>query len=1084
MDFRSYHRIVLCLLLVFAGEANAQFYNGSENEFGKNRVQYRDFLWQQYRFKEFDTYFYEGGQGLARFTSRVAHKNIRSLEELFDYPIGDKIQFIVYNTQSDFKQSNIGLSGQEEEGNIGGTTQLVGSKVFVYFEGDYPKFERNIRKGIARVLINQKLYGGNWRDVIKSATLLNLPDWYIEGLVLYASHAVDENAENIIRSGIMTGKFERINRLEGQEAELAGYALWKYVAEVYGENVVPNILYTSGVSRNMETGFLYVLGKSFETISKEFNAYYRGEYGSETVTKSDFDLQELSMKTKKNRIYTAYEVSPDGRYALYVSNILGQYRLFLYDVEKGKRKKILKAEHKLLRIPDRSFPVLAWHPSGRAFSYVREWRGKLMLTTYNLDTKKETEREIFHLDKVLSMEYDPGGQRMILSAVDQGQTDLYLYHFIGNRQERLTNDPYGDFDPSFTADGNRVLFSSNRPDDTLRTNVDPSVYYDNRDVYVFNLQTRSPYLERITNTPDTDERHPMQYPDGRYTYTADYRGTTNRYVAKYDSVISRIDTTIHYRYFAESQPLTDYVADIHGYHSHTHTGRYGFMTYTDGRYRFFTGLFADDDRPVSRREDGEGDEAPDETGAPDPQGAPEVENVDITVVEPPDRKGGIDLENYRFEGETEITYRRETVRITELPGTKEEYRPSEAGVTVLDSVAISGARNYNLNFSTDKVLAQLDNSFMSEFYQPLSGPSNLNPGLGGLMKFATSDLFEDYKISGGFSIAGNFDNNTVMLMGEDLSGLIDHRTQVFRQQSRFASNFGVIELVSYQVAHRISRPVNEVFSIRLSGMYRHDKYVRLAMDRTSAASTDDTENYAGLKGEIVFDNTLPMGLNLRRGMRWKVWTEYFRDPFNFDRDFMTMGLDARHYTKIHRNLIWANRVAWSTSLGKERLAFFLGGVDNWIGPKEDNSLPLAPDQNYVFQTRGGPMRGFYANARNGNSFAVINSEIRWPIFSYLSKRPLNSDFLQNFQLVGFFDVGSAWTGLTPYSEDNYFNSTIITQGNLTIEIENNRNPVIFGYGAGVRAKLLGYFVRADWAQGIDDGRALDPVLYISLAMDF
>ena len=256
------------------------------------------------------------------------------------------------------------------------------------------------------------------------------------------------------------------------------------------------------------------------------------------------------------------------------------------------------------------------------------------------------------------------------------------------------------------------------------------------------------------------------------------------------------------------------------------------------------------------------------------------------------------------------------------------------------------------------------------------------------------------------------------------------------------------------------------------------------MDRTSAAASNESVNLAGVKGEIVFDNTLPMGLNLRRGMRWKVWTEFYLDPWDFDRDFMTFGLDARHYTKIHRNLIWANRLAWSTSLGSERLAFFLGGVDNWLGPKEDNTLPLSPDQNYVYQTRGGPMRGFYANARNGNSFAVVNSELRWPVFSYFSDQPLKSDFLQNFQLLGFFDVGSAWTGISPYSKENFFNTTTIEQGNLTIEIENNRDPVVFGYGAGMRVKLLGYFVRVDWARGIDDGKVLDPVWYISLAMDF
>ena len=160
------HVIFLILLLASGTAIHAQFYQGSQNEFGKNRVQYREFLWQQYRFKEYDTYFYEGGQQLATFTSKVAKKNMLALEDVFDYTISDKIQFIVYNTHADFKQSNIGITGDEQY-NIGGATRIVGSKVFLYFEGDYVKFEKQIKDGIARVLVGTILYGGNWRDVIK-----------------------------------------------------------------------------------------------------------------------------------------------------------------------------------------------------------------------------------------------------------------------------------------------------------------------------------------------------------------------------------------------------------------------------------------------------------------------------------------------------------------------------------------------------------------------------------------------------------------------------------------------------------------------------------------------------------------------------------------------------------------------------------------------------------------------------------------------------------------------------------------------------------------------------------------------------
>lgn len=130
------------------------------------------------------------------------------------------------------------------------------------------------------------------------------------------------------------------------------------------------------------------------------------------------------------------------------------------------------------------------------------------------------------------------------------------------------------------------------------------------------------------------------------------------------------------------------------------------------------------------------------------------------------------------------------------------------------------------------------------------------------------------------------------------------------------------------------------------------------------------------------------------------------------------------------------------------------------------------------------MRGFIQNARNGNSFALINAELRVPLVKYFTNRPLRSDFWNNFQIVGFFDIGAAWTGLHPYADDNSFNTTIITQKPLEIIIENQREPVIWGYGLGVRTKLFGYFTRFDWAWGVDDYETQPSIRYFSLTLDF
>ena len=163
----------------------------------------------------------------------------------------------------------------------------------------------------------------------------------------------------------------------------------------------------------------------------------------------------------------------------------------------------------------------------------------------------------------------------------------------------------------------------------------------------------------------------------------------------------------------------------------------------------------------------------------------------------------------------------------------------------------------------------------------------------------------------------------------------------------------------------------------------------------------------------------------------------------------------------------------------------MGGVDNWLFPKFNNSIPVATDKGYTYQTLATNMRGFDQNIRNGNSFFVFNTEIRLPVFRYLANRPLRSDLLNNFQVVGFGDVGTAWTGPDPYSKENSLYTRVIHQNPITITIENQVEPIVGGFGFGLRTRLLGYFIRADWAWGVEDYEVRKKsVFYLSLSLDF
>ena len=73
--------IVTIIACAFFLNAGAQFYNGHQMTFGKNRVQYFNYYWSFYRFDDFDCYFNEYGKDLAEFTADYATKKLEEIEK-------------------------------------------------------------------------------------------------------------------------------------------------------------------------------------------------------------------------------------------------------------------------------------------------------------------------------------------------------------------------------------------------------------------------------------------------------------------------------------------------------------------------------------------------------------------------------------------------------------------------------------------------------------------------------------------------------------------------------------------------------------------------------------------------------------------------------------------------------------------------------------------------------------------------------------------------------------------------------------------------------------------------------------------
>jgi Tol biopolymer transport system component len=1094
--------ILFIFFYSFSNHAEAQFYNGSQLTFGKNRVQFKNFLWGYFRFEKFDTYYYLNGRELAMYTAEYADTHIKEIETGLQSTLEEKVQFIIFNNLTDLKQSNIGNESDWDSYNTGGVTRIIGGKVMVYFDGNYDHFEQQIRAGIATVILNEMIYGTGIGAQIKNNAIFTMPEWYMNGLVSYISEKWNPEVDNLVKDAILNKKYEKFNHLMGKEATYAGHSLWNYISLKYGESSIPNIVYIARLNRNVEKGFYYVLGISFKDLIAQWLDFYKGIYRAEDISRTDPAGDKITKKPKSEKVYRQLKISPDGKYAAFCVHDLGIYKIYLYDMETKKSRRIYRGGYRLAERPDFTFPILTWYPTGEILAITTEKKGEDYLYFYSIK-EKTLDLQILHdFQKILDFSYSDDGSKLVFSAVQKGQSDIYVYNIIAGSYEQITKDVYDDLNPRFIRHSGEIIFSSNRDNDTLRFDpvVPPKNLHFAHDIFIYNYAGRKPVLRRITATPLVDEIQPMSYDERFLCFLSDQNGIYNRYLARFDSAITFIDTATHYRYFTTSFPVTNYSRNLLEQDVNTRAEKIGDVAFLNNRFELFTSDRIEPKflKPLKTSntfyenfKTGLSQNRTKSAGKDTVAKKQEIFSSPVkkhftTVRRTEAAKTGTTTEILLPPGEqvTDTLHRAGADTAQNRHGNAMSHIP---GKDTANKYRTARPLNYNVEYSIDQMVTQIDFNYLNSAYQPFTGikdPIFINPGLNALFMVGVTDLMEDYRITGGVRLNFNFINNEYLFSYSNLRRRLDHQLIFHRQSIEETGYYSYVRHRIHELYYIATYPFTPVFNVKGTATIRYDRAVYLSTDQYNLQNSDVNRYWGSIKGELTYDNTRSTGLNLYNGTRYKLFAEYYQLLNATNNNVVVLGADFRHYEKIHRSMILAVRIAASTSFGSNRLLYYMGGVDNWLFPGFDNRTNVATNQNYVFQTLATNMRGFNQNIRNGNSFVVINSEIRLPVFRYFFNRPIRSEFLNNFQMIAFGDMGTAWTGWSPYSETNELFTSYIENNPLFIKVELLKEPFVEGFGAGLRTKLFGYFIRGDLAWGVEEWKIHKPVFYLSLSTDF
>jgi len=1133
----SINRLILsaCFLAV-AGFSTVSAQVLENVRFGKNRVQYKKFKWQYFQSRNFNTFFNQNGDEIAKFVMQVAEEELPKIEEFTEYSLQRRANIVVYNEYADMAQSNIGMDIDWQ--NTSGTTKLVNNKMVVYFNGDHAHLRRQIRQGIARIITDNVLFGEDLGEFAGNQALLDLPIWLTDGYVDYAAENWSTALDDELKSEMLSGKYNRFYKFAFQNPRLAGHAFWYYIEEKYKKENVTYFLYLARVYKNLNRASLQICNKKFKDVLAEFMEYQEEKYETDIRRRRAYP---------KGQAVESFEIGPRKDY--YRINVNPQKKnnsFVLVEFKKGLVKVKLYEdfeEYTILKYGTRSrrnevnpdYPLLAWDPKGTRITVVYQEEGRLKLFVYDHVTKIRNPKLDLtdQFQQVQDVKYMIDSRTLLLSATKNGHSDLFSLNLENEKIQQITNDVYADLDPSYVAfPGKRgIIFSSNRPSGDARggdTSLPSHYRYNIFFVSDANAKAELNQITQLSNLKYGNARYPMPYNSSHFTFVSDENGVANRYAGFFTTKAAGLDTLVLIGDDILRNPSEKEVDSALRANKKTDIDSVAVVAVSqDSAYSF--PLTNYESNLAETRVAGDNNQVSEVTRQSDEKTLYKLKIDDMVlrrrnITVPPTSYMKRVLMNDKIEQNAAAAYDQllpadSAARDNNLFQNEfeEQGRDSITGKTIASTPlpaydVLKNAKRFPykpVKFGADYGGVNFSNAILFNRYQPYaggSGPIILGSGtpLNGLIRLGTSELMEDVRIFGGFRISTNLNDNEWLFGYENFRRRFDWGLTYYRNGQEVNFDLGDNQphpgkIFTQIFMGNVSYPFDRTKRISISlGVRNETNVLRTDINFDPSLKIPNfNRRFALTHAEFVYDNTTNPTQNIWEGLRYKIFFDWNTDiskeknssgKYNFN-----WGFDARYYYPIYRNFIWAGRASGDFSWGNQKTIYYLGGADGWLmfggNRKSDGSFRYfnanntpAPDIDYAFQSLVGNLRGFIQNVANGNNAVTLNSEFRLPVWTTFFNRPINNAFIRNFQLVQFIDLGTAWNGAYKGIGRP---STIY--GNPPVQVQTKVGgigPFAGGYGFGARSIVLGYFLKFDAAwemNGIFRGK---PVYYFSLGLDF
>lgn len=1115
ISFFSYLLILLiCTSSAFGQEAMEKF--------GKNRLQFKNFKWRYYTTENFDIYFYDGGDELAKIATKYLEKEFDRITDILGTVSYTKTEIYLYNSPTDLLQSNIGVNDNSFD--VAGQTDFVKPLVEIAYPGNAEDFKKELIYKVCTMLINDMMFGGSLSDMFQNSYLLQLPDWFMDGAARYVAYGWDTEMDDFVRDMVHYKKINNLAKFTGEDATLIGQSIWNFIAERYGQSYISNILNLTRIIRNEERSISGTIGITYKSFLAAWQNYYTLQAA---FTDQNYILPNKSSRLaviKKGEFIKDVKISPEGNYIAYTVNNNGKYSVILRQLNRNKEKVIMKGGYKLLNQEiDKNVPLISWKDEN-TLGIINTKYGRNYLWIYEISSHKKVKKELTRINQIKDFDIVPNGNLAVLSADRNGNHDLYLISLRRNSIKRITSDFYDDVNPRFVPGTSSIIFSSNRKTDTIDQKGQKIENISNiYNIFLYNIDSSKHTVYRLTNTLSKNVK-PLAVNDHEFYYVSDQQGINNIFkydlsrklfhqVTNFGTGVKEFDISQDKQYFTFL--FTEKGRNVLFLERNYNLDQNIFTAQTKRQQYLNAKLVAQ--RLKAARQKKSLEKVPTNITKPEkPNTAQAPRQQESIFPKNPSfldqyeeraaslsKENTIDTRNYTFslvtpqttqapKSDDKVENKNEILDTDNYVFDTDVVKSGKNTGSILSSYRrlrkesdITGPFPYETRFSADNIVTNF-------VIDPLIG-FGLN------LETQMNDQLENHKFYGGILVPTDLKSGRFYGEYRYLKYTVDfharyERKSLFRPTENSSAS-QKYTLNTYEIGASMPFSVTSRLSVTpfIESTHFWDLDPNSVLFPTAGPVTSKV-NYAGVNIEFIYDDTNVGGMNIINGTRGKIGLRHNEGISDNSKSFSNFYLDLRHYQKLHKELVLATRLFYGRFWGKNPQKYLLGGMDNWLFNHTNDTGEGDPLKHYVGVDNSNilytqyvtSLRGFDYNTFNGTNTLLFNAELRLPFIRYITSGPITSNFLRNLQFIGFYDIGSAWTGPSPFATENSVNTeTIAPAGSpFKARIQNFKNPWLSSYGFGVRTVMLGYYIKMDVAYPIEDLVRKDPKFIFSLGYDF